>query len=173
MVHLPSVLIHWLLQLTSRRKSARVDNATVLARIDQVETLASKAQVGQEDLVKFLTEQRTANEKQSEKQSQKLDEVNKQLVTQGQGTRSILATAKDALNGIIEVKNLLVEVSQNVIALQVTASHCMNIRPLDPTKGVPVILEDALGESIEISAQWIETLEWEVSSRKLSERFAY
>lgn len=139
----------------------------MLARIDQVQNLVSEARVGQEDLLKCLQEHQAASEKQAETQLQKLDEVNKQLVTQGKGTWSILASAKDALSGIIEVKNLLIQVSQNVIDLQVTASHSMSLRPLDPTKGIPVILEDALGRPLEIPAQWVDTIEWEVRLRKL------
>lgn len=135
----------------------------MLARIDQVQQLVSGACTGQEELLEFLQEQRTANEQRAEKQLQRPDEVNQRLATQEKGSRNILAVAEDALHGILEVKNLLIQVSQNVIDLQITASNSIFIRLPDPTRELPVILEDALGRHLEIPAQWIDTLEWEVS----------
>lgn len=135
----------------------------MLARIDEVQRLASQTRSGQGEILAFLKKHRAANEDQGHKQIQKLGEVSRQLDVQEKGGRAILAVAKDAFRGIIEVKKLLAQVSQNVIDLQVVASNSICIRPLDPTRGVPVILEDALGRSLEIPAQWIDTLEWEVS----------
>ncbi|KAK8929294.1 hypothetical protein VCV18_001956 [Metarhizium anisopliae] len=152
-------------------KSARVDNATVLARIDEVQRLASQTRSGQGEILAFLKKHRAANEDQGHKQIQKLGEVSRQLDVQEKGGRAILAVAKDAFRGIIEVKKLLAQVSQNVIDLQVVASNSICIRPLDPTRGVPVILEDALGRSLEIPAQWIDTLEWEVLNGLLAGYF--
>ncbi|EXU97164.1 hypothetical protein X797_009783 [Metarhizium robertsii] len=152
-------------------KSARVDNATVLARIDEVQRLASQARSGQGEILAFLKKHRAANEDQGHKQIQKLGEVCRQLDVQEKGGRAILAVARDAFRGIIEVKKLLAQVSQNVIDLQVVASNSIFIRPLDPTRGVPVILEDALGRSLEIRAQWIDTLEWEVLNGLLAGYF--
>ncbi|KID65919.1 hypothetical protein MAN_05578, partial [Metarhizium hybridum] len=152
-------------------KSARVDNATVLARIDEVQRLASQARSGQGEILAFLKKHRAANEDQGHKQIEKLGEVSRQLDVQEKGGRAILAVAKDAFRGIIEVKKLLAQVSENVIDLQVVASNSICIRPLDSTRGVPVILEDALGRSLEIPAQWIDTLEWEVLNGLLAGYF--
>lgn len=127
----------------------------------------SGACTGQEELLEFLQEQRAANEQQTEKQLQRLDEVNQQLATQEKGSRNILAVAKDAVRGILEVKNLLIQLSQNVIDLQITASNSIFIRLLDPTRELPVVLEDALGRQLEIPAQWIDALEWEVSLHQI------
>ncbi|UPK95737.1 hypothetical protein LCI18_006672 [Fusarium solani-melongenae] len=70
--------------------------------------------------------------------------------------------AADTFYGMLEVKALLFQMSQTVINLQVMASHSMFLRPLDPTKELPVILEDALGNELPIPAQWLDSLEWEV-----------
>lgn len=148
------------------RKSARADNATVLARIDEVQQLGSGLGTSQEKLFKLLQGQRTANEKQAEQQLQSLDEVNQQLVAQGKRGRNILAVAKDVLCSVHEVKNLLVQVSQSVIDFQIIASNSLFIHLPDPTRELPVVLEDALGRQLEIPAQWVDVLEWEASPRQ-------
>lgn len=99
----------------------------------------------------------------SENQAEKLEDMSQQLVTQEKSNRDILGLAKDTFYGMLEVKALLVQISQTVINLQAIASNSMFLRPLDPTKELPVILEDALGNELPIPAQWLDSLEWEVS----------
>lgn len=138
------------------RKTARVDNATVLARIEEVQHVASQQSCLQKEILDVLEGHREA----TEQQTQELEEVNQQLAVQGLESRSLFAAVKDALNGILEVKTMLVQVSQNVISLQLLASNIS--RPLDPTKELPVIFEDALGRQIPIPPEWIESLDWKV-----------
>lgn len=88
--------------------------------------------------------------------------MSQQLVTQEKSSRDILRLAKDTIYSILEVKALLIQISQTVINLQAMASNSMFLRPLDPTKELPVILEDALGNELPIPAQWLDSLEWEV-----------
>ncbi|KAH7254936.1 hypothetical protein MRS44_016409 [Fusarium solani] len=147
-----------LLTTLAARKSAGVDNATLCSRIEEIRQLVSDTCQGREEMFELLRVQSRA----SENQAQKLEDVSQQLVTQEKSSRDILGLAKDTFCGMLEVKALLVQISQTVINLQVMATHSMFLRPLDPTKELPVILEDALGNELPIPAQWLDSLEWEV-----------
>ncbi|KAL6364619.1 hypothetical protein LRP88_02022 [Fusarium phalaenopsidis] len=114
--------------------------------------------VNREEIFELLRVQSRA----SENQAKKLEDVSQQLVTQEKSSRDILGLAKDTFYGMLEVKALLIQISQTVVNLQIMASHSMFLRPLDPTKELPVILEDALGNELPIPAQWLDSLEWEV-----------
>lgn len=147
-----------LLTNLAAENSARIDNLTMLARIDRVEQLVSHICASQDEVLTLLQHQRRASERQAEK----LDEVSQQLVTQDKSNQSILAVAKDALCAILEVKGLLFQVSENVINLQIMASDTMFNRLLDPTRELPVVIEDALGRKLPIPAQCLDSLEWEI-----------
>lgn len=135
----------------------------MLARIAEVEQLVSQAQIRQEETLQSLRTQKIENEERADRQMKKLGLIKQKLATQETENSNTLGVARDALQGITEVQNLLVQVSQNVINLQVTASNSTFLRPLDPTRGAPVVLEDSLGRRFEIPAQWIDSLEWHVS----------
>ncbi|KAL6850700.1 hypothetical protein ACO1O0_007825 [Amphichorda felina] len=134
-----------LLMSLTAYKSARVDNATMLARIAEVEQLVSQAQIRQEETLQSLRTQKIENEERADRQMKKLGLIKQKLATQETENSNTLGVARDALQGITEVQNLLVQVSQNVINLQVAASNSTFLRPLDPTRGAPVVLEDSLG----------------------------
>ncbi|RSL90954.1 hypothetical protein CEP51_000518 [Fusarium floridanum] len=147
-----------LLTNLATRKSARVDNATLCARVEEIRQLVSDACQGREEMLDLLRVQSRVSENQAEK----LEDMSQQLVVQEKSNRDILGLAKDTFSSILEVKALLVQISQTVINLQVMATNSMFLRPLDPTKELPVILEDALGNELPIPAQWLDSLEWEV-----------
>lgn len=141
------------------RHSARVDNATLLARIDQVQKLC---QAEHQQVLEFFEKQKQEHNAQLEKQNEKLDTVQKQLCTTETNSRSLLSLAGDALQGILEVKDLLVSMSRSIISLQISATQAQCMRSLDPTKELSVILEDSLGRHFPIPAEWLDTLEWNV-----------
>lgn len=163
-----SIYAPLLTPLTYIRKSSRVDNATMLARIEEIHQLNSQAQSDRKDILDILQKQRTESKEQAEKQCHNADEAHKLLSMMNKTNCTVLDVTRDAQCSIVQVENLLTKVSQNVTNLQLEASNSMFIRPLDPTKGLPVILEDALGRSLDIPAQWIETLEWQVCIFHLS-----
>ncbi|RTE71534.1 hypothetical protein BHE90_014055 [Fusarium euwallaceae] len=138
------------------RKSVRVDNATLLARVAEVKDLVSKSCSSQQEILDLMQQQRRA----SEEQAQKLDEVNQQLVKHDASSRSVLALAREALGAIVQVKELLVQVSQDVINVQVVFNS-MWLRSLNPTNELPVIIEDVLGRHVPIPPQWVDSLDWE------------
>ncbi|KAL6411861.1 hypothetical protein AUP68_04240 [Ilyonectria robusta] len=150
-----------LLTTLAARKSARVDNATLCARIEEIHRVVSDTCHSREEMLELLRDQGRASEKQAEK----LKDISHQFVVQEKSGRDVLGLAKATFCGILEAKALLVEISQTVINLQVMASHSTFLRPLDPTKELPVVLEDALGNELPIPAQWLDSLEWEVSMR--------
>ncbi len=146
-----------------QRNSARVDNTTLLTRIDEVRQMCGKAQKGQQDILELLEKQQIEIKSQAEKQIEKLHHVQDQVSEAEQNSHRILSVARDMLRGIVEVKDLLLSVSQTVTHSQITSSNGIFMRFLDPTKELPVVLEDALGRSLPIPAQWIDTLDWSVS----------
>ena len=133
-----------------------------MTRIDQIRQLISEKCQDQKAILDILQVQEVLNATQSEK----LEEVSKHLVIQDRNSWDILSVAKDALSGIMEVKSLMIQLSQNVINLQIIASNPIFLRSLDPTKELPVVLEDALGRHLMIPPEWIDALDWEVRLSK-------
>lgn len=146
----------------SSRQSSRVGNATLLARIDEVRQLCSQTPDVQAEILDLIQRQRTDSQKQAQMQMEGLDEVKEQLATLKRDHRATLEVFQGTVDSIVELKALLMSVSKTVIDLQISASTPVYARSLDPTRGLPVILEDALGRPFEIPAQWIENLQWEV-----------
>lgn len=88
--------------------------------------------------------------------------MSQQLEAKEKENSTTLTKVSDTLWGIIEVKDLLVKVSQNVVNLQIAVSNSIFIRPIDPTIGAPATLEDPLGRLLPIPAEWLDTIDWEV-----------
>ncbi|SPQ23306.1 da148293-8f97-42f1-93ff-fcc8079fafbe [Thermothielavioides terrestris] len=113
------------------RKSARVDNATMLARIDEVQRLVSAEASGREEMLRLLKEQHAM----ADMQAHGLQAVNDQL-----------SAVKQSLSAIAEMKDTLSQIAQVAAGLQVTASASTFLRFIDPTRELPVILVDFLGQ---------------------------
>ncbi|KAJ6789712.1 hypothetical protein PWT90_00576 [Aphanocladium album] len=143
-----------LLSNLSASKSARVDSATLLARIDQVQQLC---QTNHQQVLQRLAEQ---HEKSIEPPAESLGLIKRQLDAIETTSRTSMSMIGDVLQGVLQIKNLVFSLSKTVVNLQIMASHTHCMRGLDPTKELPVILEDALGRPLEIPAQWLDTLEW-------------
>ena len=193
MVYMPSALpkfyrsfdssfylyIHRSYLLTMTRKTAIVDQATMLARIDEVQEVVAQYSYDQTKILNLLKVEReaskrhtrqleevkaklTAQNEQLESQSQQLEAAKKQLVQQNQTSWSILSVAKDALSGILEVKRMLYDVSRTVVSLHAAIPSTSPGMALDPTMDLPVMIEDSLGRQLPIPAAWIETISWRV-----------
>lgn len=113
-------------------------------------------------MLELLEKQKLDCDVQFEKQTEQLGAMQIQLSTVEQKGSTLLSMASDALKGILEVKDLLVSMSQAVISLQISATQTQFMRSLDPTKELSVTLEDSLGRHIPIPAEWLDTLEWAV-----------
>lgn len=124
--------------------------------MDQVQ---QNCQDNHQQVLQVLGEERL---KSIEQQEESLSVIKHQLDATETTSHTTMSLAGDALQGLLEIKNLVVSLSQTVINPQVEASHTHCMRGLDPTKELPVTLEDALGRPLEIPAQWLDTLEWNV-----------
>jgi hypothetical protein len=122
----------------------------MLARIDEVQRLVSAEASGREEMLRLLKEQHAM----ADMQAHGLQAVNDQL-----------SAVKQSLSAIAEMKDTLSQIAQVAAGLQVTASASTFLRFIDPTRELPVILVDFLGRELTIPADWIETLQWRVSSR--------
>lgn len=168
------------------RKTALVDQATMLARIDKVQNVVAQQSHDHTKILNLLRVEREASKHHTKKleevkaklaaqtvqleaQSAQLEETKQQLVQQNQASWSMFSVAKDALSGILEVKTLLVQVSQNVVNLHAVATNASVSRALDPTFDMPVMLEDALGRQMPIPSAWLETIQWDVCFRPASD----
>lgn len=110
----------------------------------------------------MLEQQRLKNDSHAKEQNEQFKAIQAQLGKAEKSSRSIMSLAGDALHGILEVKDLVISMSQNVINLQILASNSNYFRTLNPTKELPVILEDALGRPLEIPARWLDKVQWNV-----------
>lgn len=154
-----ALLLDLLLILITNRKSARVDNATLLARIAHVQQICqdNHCQVQQ-----MLEQQRLKNDNHARERNDQFDYIQAQLGKSEKTSSTIMSRASDTLQCILEIKQLIVSMSQTITQRQISASNSNCIRTLDPTKELPVMLEDALGRHLEIPAQWLDTLQWNV-----------
>ncbi len=143
------------------RKSTRVDNATMLARIDEVQRLASAEATCREEMLLLLKEQCHI----TNKQGNELKAVNDQLITNSRSNWEILTSVKKSLSAVMEIKETLAQVANVVLSAQFLASTSTFVRFMDPTTELPIIVEDALGRSLPIPVEWIDCLEWNVSLR--------
>lgn len=148
----------------SFRKSARVDNATLHARTEEVHQLVSTAQQHQKEIVELLQKQRSSNELQEER----LEAINTQLVAQNKDHYrnhwELLGSIKTGFATVVEVKQLLVQVAQNVATIQAVLLNPTISRSLDPTKELPAILQDTLGRVVTIPPEWIDKMTWNASN---------
>ena len=131
------------------RKSARVDNATMLARINEVEHLVSAEASSREEMLRLLQ----AQHDMASQHTHELKAVNGQLVAHSSSTRAVLTTVKQSPASVVEIKDTLAQIARVVVSFQVSSSASMFLRPMDPTRGLPVIIEDALGRDLTIPAE--------------------
>lgn len=155
------------------RKTALVDQATMLSRIDQVQDVVAQHSHDQTKILNLLKTEREASKHQTKKldemkdklaaHTEQLETQSMQLVQQNNASWSLFSVAKDALSGILEVKTMLAQVSQNVVNLQAVATSSNIGVSLDPTRDMPVMIEDALGNQLPIPTIWLDTIQWDVS----------
>ncbi|KAL1841536.1 hypothetical protein VTJ49DRAFT_6965 [Mycothermus thermophilus] len=149
------------------RKSARVDNATMRARIDEVHHLVSAHVDNYQDLIRLLREQRCTLKNQADQ----LRTANTQLAAQSGTLSDILAGVKQSLAAAREIKHSLAEVAAFVANFQVYVSSTMSLYALNPTKELPVTIEDPLGRHLTIPPELTDCLQWSTFQSILEDRF--
>jgi hypothetical protein len=129
------------------------------ARIDEVQRLVSAEASSREEMLRLLQAQHDV----ASQHTHELRAVNGQLAAHSGSIRDVLTTVKQSLASVVEIKETLAQIARVVVSFQVSSSASMFSRSLDPTRELPVILEDALGRRLTIPAKWIECLTWRVS----------
>lgn len=87
------------------------------------------------------------------KQSERLESISSKLDVQTQASWEILRSVASVFSAIRQVKQMLAQVADNVVHLQTLASNAVLLRPLDPTRELPIILEDTLGKKFRITPE--------------------
>ncbi|KAK4111492.1 hypothetical protein N656DRAFT_780793 [Canariomyces notabilis] len=147
-----------LLMSLAARRSSRVDNATMLARLQEVKQLVAKDQETQEEILRLT--QSTALEFRDVSQRLQVQEVNSKMT---------LSIVQGTFRAVREVRELVDRVCQAVVGLQIIASNSMFFRALDSTKNLPLVVEDALGSFIEIPLDLVHS--WEMFHLLLAHQF--
>lgn len=136
----------------------------MLARIDEVRRLVSAEASSREEMLRLLKGQHDI----ANRQADQLKAVNEQLVVCSRSNSDVLTSVKQSLAAVVEIKELLAQVAKVVVSFQVSASSSTFLRFLDPTKELPIVVEDALGRRLTILPEWIEFLQWKVGALTLS-----
>ncbi|ROV98050.1 hypothetical protein VMCG_07055 [Cytospora schulzeri] len=123
-----------LLTALAAQRSARVDSATLRARIEEVHSLLDPLQQGQAKMLHLLK----THEATAQLQTSTLDDVKRQLNVQAQNCGTLLKYAQSSTAMLVELKDMMTDVSRNVIRLQFQASDAMFFEGPNPTRGLPV-----------------------------------
>ncbi|KAH9909189.1 hypothetical protein F4778DRAFT_217661 [Xylariomycetidae sp. FL2044] len=143
--------LNTLISLTTQR-SARVDNATLVARIAEVQDLVAKQGDETKSLLGFLQRQESA----SSQQLARLGAVESQLVSQQRDTGALMTLTSGTSATVLDIKEMLAGLVQTVADQQVSASYAHDLRFLDPTREMPVIFEDTLGRQFTLPLEYLK-----------------
>ncbi|KAB5576011.1 hypothetical protein GE09DRAFT_1265508 [Coniochaeta sp. 2T2.1] len=143
-------------RITMLLMSARLDCRTMLSRMDEVETLLKDERQLHEMTVAVLEAQLEKNRRQICLQ---LDSIQAAVDRQEGSTRLLLFYAKSTLGAVKSLQQVVGQVFQVALSLRELVVQSIYVRSLDPTKGLPVTFEDALGNVREIPLDWINS--WE------------
>ena len=97
-----------------------------------------------------------------EEQAQQLRRIGHRLSGQEQASIGVLSITRDTHMALLQTKEMLGQVCQVVAYLQSVVMMQPLVRTLDPTRDMPVLFEDALGNVIPIPMPWIHN--WSVST---------
>ncbi|OIW29471.1 hypothetical protein CONLIGDRAFT_328831 [Coniochaeta ligniaria NRRL 30616] len=147
--------ITMLLNIASK-VSARLDCRTMLSRIDDMDQILKDQQKCYEATANHLEAQL---EKSHRKIYYRLDSIQAAVDNEQGGIQMLLLFTKSSLCAVKGVQQMLGQVFQAVLSLHDLVSRTVYFRSLDPTKGLPIILEDALGNVREVPLNWLHS--WE------------
>lgn len=139
------------------RVSARLDYRTVVSRINEVQSLLNDQRKLHETTITVLEAEL---EKGRDSICLRLESIQATLHRQEGATHVTLFYAKSSLAAVKSLQQTVDHLTPAILSLQHSASRALDFRNLDPTKGLPVTLEDALGNIREIPLNWINS--WEV-----------
>jgi hypothetical protein len=129
----------------------------MLSRFEEVQKLLHDQRQAQQTAVALLETQLMRSRQQI---CDQLDSIHASMDRQETTTQVLLFCAKSTYNAVRSMQRMIEQIFQTVLSLHDLVSQTTYMRSLDPTKGLPVILEDALGNIRELPLDWIES--WEV-----------
>jgi len=129
----------------AKRQVARLEHAAMATKVDKV--------LEQQDKTRKTTNTlTTALEKLSQQQSQQLIDLDERVESSTSRTSQAVGLTNDLLRKLVE----------DVQVVRYQMSNSGPSRALDPTKNLPVLLEDPLGYHLTVPMDWINS--WEVKT---------
>ncbi|KAK4185619.1 hypothetical protein QBC35DRAFT_465409 [Podospora australis] len=138
--------------------SAQTNNATLLARVEELKRLVSHYEEVQQTMRLLSLDQNS-----------QLHSLEKRISAQESTNASLLSHATNTFCVVLEIKDTVNRVCQAVVDLRALVTSISSLRLLDPTKNLPLFLEDALGARIEIPLHLIHS--WEMFHVLLAHQF--
>ncbi|GAB1311654.1 Fungal N-terminal domain-containing protein [Madurella fahalii] len=143
-----------LLSALATQRSARGDNATMMARLEEVKRLLSQNHDVQDAALRLSQDQTT-----------QLYALSERMKNQEESGWAILSQAKRTFNAVLGVKDMVSQACQAMVELRALVIS----RSLDPTQDMPLIVEDALGNIIKIPLDLVHS--WEMFHLLLAHQF--
>lgn len=111
----------------------------MLARVDEIHRLVAKSEEVQEAMLHL-----------SRDQSTQLFALSERVKTQTEHIDTVVSQNKSRFRVILDIKDVVTQLVTVVADFRVLLSNQAITRPLDPTRNLPLIVEDALGTLVEI-----------------------
>jgi hypothetical protein len=134
----------------------------MLARVDEIKRLVAQNHGVQEAMLRLSQDQNTQLFALAERMKQHEENMAERMQKQDENHRAVLSQMKSGFGVLIEVKEMLHQVCAAVVDFRVLLSTQTVARTLDPTKNMPLIVEDALGNIIEFPLGLVHS--WEVTT---------
>ncbi len=136
----------------------------MLARVDEIKQLVSQNHDVQETMLRLSRDQNTQLHALAERMKTQEDKMTEMMKKQDENTWAVLSQAKNVFCVVLEVKDMVNQLCAGIVDLRVLLSSQTMTRPLDPTRNLPLFVEDALGEIIEIPLDLVHS--WEVTATR-------
>ncbi|KAI3329350.1 hypothetical protein HD806DRAFT_530742 [Xylariaceae sp. AK1471] len=123
--------------------SARVDNCTLRERVADVKELVLTLEQESSTILSLFHGQKRATSPHDER----LESIGNKLNAEDHQFQAITSITRE---GFSDIKSMLAEITTSSTSQQISAADSWNLRSLDLTRGMPIILEDALGSIVEL-----------------------
>ncbi len=111
-------------------------------------------------MLRLSEDQNTQLHALAERMKKQEEDMAESMRKQDENNWKILSQAKSSFCALLEVKDMLHHVCTAIVDIRGLLLSQATTRSLDPTKGLPLIVEDALGNIIEVPLDLVHS--WEV-----------
>jgi len=132
----------------------------MLARVDEITRLVSQNTDVEETMLRLSRDQNTQLHALAERMKKHEISMAQKLQRQDENSWAILSQVKSGFCVLLEVKDMLHQVCTTVVEIRGLLLNQAISAALDPTKGLPLVVEDAFGNIIEMPLELIHS--WEV-----------